>query len=85
MSFSEVAHIRAGVIEGGRCHFLPQEYPQSCRLDDKDLLAEAVSEGFSYIPDRMTFDSISQTTSENLPIIGLFSPGVYVPQKSSDL
>ena len=64
------------VITGGRCHFLPRENPESCRSDDKDLLAQAVSDGFTYIPDRNTFDTLDRGSAAPLPLLGLFSRGV---------
>jgi alkaline phosphatase len=65
---------------GGRCHFLPQGDDESCRLDDKDLIALAVQDGYTYIPDRSTFDSVISSQKASLPIIGLFSPGVPLPR-----
>jgi len=67
------------VIVGGRCHFLPKENPESCRLDDKDLLAQALDSGFTYIPDRNTFDTLNRGSAAPLPLLGLFSRGVKPP------
>ncbi len=61
---------------GGRCHFLPKEHPESCRLDNKDLLAQATDDGFTYIPDKNTFDTLNGGTAAPLPLLGLFSRGV---------
>jgi alkaline phosphatase len=66
------------VTLGGRCHFLPQDHPESCRSDDKDLLAQATERGFTYIPDRATFDSLTPSAHPNLPLMGLFSSGVHL-------
>jgi alkaline phosphatase len=65
-----------GLSVGGRCHFLPQDDPQSCRFDDKDLIAQAKEEGFNYIPDRETFDDLTPDSKISLPLLGLFSSAV---------
>ena len=61
---------------GGRCHFLPQDDPESCRLDDRDLIAQAKEEGFNHIPDRETFDDLIPGKEISLPLLGLFSSAV---------
>lgn len=65
------------VMVGGRCHFLPKEHPESCRLDSQDLLGQATDNGFTYIPDKNTFDTLNGGTTAPLPLLGLFSRGVF--------
>ncbi len=60
---------------GGQCHFLPQTHSGSCRLDNKDLLALAMEDGYTYMSDRTTFDTLTDGPIP-LPLIGLFSLGV---------
>jgi alkaline phosphatase len=66
------------LMTGGRCHFLPKTNPQSSRMDDKDLIAHAIGEGYNYIPDRDTFDGFGQEAALTPRILGLFHPGVYL-------
>lgn len=63
-------------MSDGRCHFLWQNNSGSCRLDDKDLLAQSAEKGFTYISDRDTFDSLNTDIGINLPLLDLFSSGV---------
>jgi alkaline phosphatase len=72
----EVKIPNPNLISGGRCHFLPKSDADSCRVDDKDLLAQAAEAGYSYIPDKDTLDSLLQSEKMNLPVLGLFSTGV---------
>ncbi|KAJ2662503.1 vacuolar alkaline phosphatase [Coemansia sp. RSA 1199] len=58
---------------GGLCRFLPQSDDASCRNDDSDVWQAAKDSGVTAITRRDEFDSISQSTSSVLPIIGLFS------------
>ena len=61
------------ILGGGRCHFLPNTTAGSCRRDDKDVVALARENGFSYIDDRKGFDSLQQGAAVNLPLLGLLA------------
>lgn len=61
------------MLGGGRCHFLPNSTSGSCRGDDRDLIAAAHGNGFSYINDRAGFDALKQGTAAELPLLGLFA------------
>ncbi|KAJ3339991.1 vacuolar alkaline phosphatase [Gonapodya sp. JEL0774] len=56
--------------EPGRCHFLPSDRAESCRLDDKDLLKVARERGFSVLTTREDFDGANYS----LPVLGVFTP-----------
>lgn len=59
---------------GGRCHFLPNStVDNSCRDDDKDIIALAKKNGFNYIDDRKAFDSLKGGAAVKLPLLGLFA------------
>jgi alkaline phosphatase len=59
---------------GGRCHFLPNSTDDSsCRADDKDIVALAKKQGFSYIDDRAGFDKLKGGAGIKLPMLGLFA------------
>lgn len=61
------------MLGGGRCHFLPNTTDGSCRGDDKDIVAMAQKNGFSYVSDRAGFDSLDFSHSTTLPLLGLFA------------
>lgn len=61
------------MLGGGRCHFLPNTTDGSCRGDDKDVVALAKSNGFSYVNDRAGFDGLDFGSSVKLPLLGLFA------------
>ncbi|KAL4808931.1 alkaline-phosphatase-like protein [Aspergillus unguis] len=61
------------IMGGGRCHFLPNTTDGSCRADDRDLIAIAKENGFSYLKDRKGFDSLNGGTEAKLPLLGLFA------------
>ncbi|KXJ88798.1 alkaline phosphatase [Microdochium bolleyi] len=60
---------------GGRCHFLPQGAPGSCREDDIDVVKIAKEEfGWNYINNRAAFDEFWEGKKEvPLPMMGLFA------------
>jgi len=59
---------------GGRCHFLPNSTVEhSCRADDKDMVALAKKNGYSYVDDRAGFDSLKGGAGLKLPMLGLFA------------
>jgi alkaline phosphatase len=58
------------LLGGGRCFFLPQNVPGSCRHDDVDVLKMANKNGFSYIQSRKEFDKLKPKAK--LPLLGLF-------------
>ena len=61
------------MLGGGRCHFLPNTTPgqESCRADDRDIVAEAKAKGFSYIDSRAGFDTLQLGKNVTLPLLGL--------------
>ncbi|OAL04634.1 alkaline phosphatase-like protein [Phaeosphaeriaceae sp. SRC1lsM3a] len=59
---------------GGRCHFLPNSTVEdSCRADDKDIVALAKKNGYNYIDDRKSFDQLKGGAKLKLPMLGLFA------------
>ena len=57
---------------GGKCHFLPNNTPGSCRHDDVDVVSIAKeNEGWQYIDSRSDFDNLGR--SVELPLMGLFT------------
>jgi alkaline phosphatase len=61
---------------GGRCHFLPNSTVESsCRADDRDIVALAKKNGYSYIDDRAAFDNLKGGAGLDLPMLGLFADG----------
>ena len=62
------------MLGGGRCHFLPNSTHGSCRDDDRDIVALAKKNGFSYVDDRKGFDGLNFGSSVKLPLLGLFAP-----------
>jgi alkaline phosphatase len=59
---------------GGRCHFLPNStVDSSCRADDKDVVALAKKNGFSYIDSRRAFDDLKGGAGVKFPMLGLFA------------
>ena len=62
------------MLGGGRCHFLPNSTGEnSCRTDDKDIVALAKKKGFSYANDRAGFDKLKGGANIDLPMLGLFA------------
>ena len=61
------------ILGGGRCHFLPNTTDGSCRGDDKDVIAMAKKNGFSYIDDRAGFARLGGGRNVKLPLLGLFA------------
>ncbi|KAJ1967120.1 vacuolar alkaline phosphatase [Dispira parvispora] len=58
---------------GGACHFKPLDSPQSCRVDDVDVLQAAQTKyGFTYLDTRQEFDKLEPGNSP-LPLLGLFA------------
>jgi len=59
---------------GGRCHFLPNSsVDNSCRADNKDIVALAKKNGFNYINDRKAFDDLKGGAALKFPMLGLFA------------
>ncbi|KAL1914923.1 uncharacterized protein VTP21DRAFT_7839 [Calcarisporiella thermophila] len=57
---------------GGLCFFLPNNSSESCRKDDRDLIAEAQHRGFSTLTTRADFDTVN-VNDTSLPLIGIFA------------
>lgn len=62
------------MLGGGRCHFLPNSTDGSCRGDDRDVVAMAKQNDFSYVDDRNGFDGLNFGSAVKLPLLGLFAP-----------
>ena len=58
---------------GGRCHFLPNSTDDSCRADNRDVVALAKKNGFNYISDRKAFDDLKAGSGLEFPMLGLFA------------
>lgn len=63
------------MLGAGRCHFLPQGAPGSCRKDDKDLVQTARDTGFTYIDNKDAFNLLDRGYNVTLPLLGLFAEG----------
>ena len=61
------------MLGGGRCHFLSNTTDGSCRDDNKDVVAMAKDNGFSYVDDREGFDGLNFGSKVKLPLLGLFA------------
>ncbi|KAJ2587264.1 vacuolar alkaline phosphatase [Coemansia sp. RSA 1722] len=60
---------------GGRCHFMPNTQPESsCRMDDRDLWADAKAAGFRTLSSRKEFDSLDTSDAKLLPVLGIMAP-----------
>jgi alkaline phosphatase len=57
---------------GGRCHFLPNTTEDSCRADNRDIVALAKKNGFNYISDRKAFNDLKGGGLQ-FPMLGLFA------------
>ncbi|MCJ1419752.1 hypothetical protein MMC32_006108 [Xylographa parallela] len=68
-----LGHVVDLLLGGGRCHFLPQGTPGSCRTDTVDVIGMAKDNGFSYVEDRAGFDSLQLGSAVKLPLLGLFA------------
>jgi alkaline phosphatase len=62
------------MLGGGRCHFQPKTNSSSCRLDDVDVVSNAVKAGWRYVDDRAGFNSLEPGKTA-LPILGLLASG----------
>lgn len=61
------------MLGAGRCHFLPNTTKGSCRQDDRDIIAAAKHNGFSYVGDRAGFDGLKHGSAVDLPLLALFA------------
>lgn len=61
------------ILGGGRCHFLPNSYPDGCRSDSRNLIEEAQSNDWSYVGNREEFDSLKLGENVTLPLLGLLA------------
>ncbi|PVV04571.1 hypothetical protein BB560_000928 [Smittium megazygosporum] len=59
------------IFGGGKCFFLPNTDPETCRSDDRDLWKEAISSGFTTFSSLSEFNSLNNST--RLPVLGLFT------------
>ncbi|EPQ29584.1 uncharacterized protein PFL1_02803 [Pseudozyma flocculosa PF-1] len=58
---------------GGRRHFLPNTTSPGIRTDGKDLVAQAKSEGWTYVSNKMEFDTFQGGKNVSFPSLGLFT------------
>lgn len=63
------------IIGGGRCHYLPSSITGGCRQDGRNLVEEAVNDGWSYVENRQQFDALGLGDNVTLPLLGLLAPG----------
>lgn len=61
------------MIGGGRCHFLPQGMEGSCRGDTRNVVEEAVANGWNYFSTRKEFDALNTDEPIGLPLMGLLA------------
>ncbi|KAF1916630.1 alkaline phosphatase-like protein [Ampelomyces quisqualis] len=62
------------MLGGGRCHFLPNSSVlNSCRADNRDVVALAKQKGYNYIDNRDDFDKLRKGAGLKLPMLGLFA------------
>jgi alkaline phosphatase len=61
------------LLGGGRCHFLPNTTAGSCRRDDKDVVAMAQDNGFTYVHDRKGFNDLNGGANVRLPLLALLA------------
>lgn len=61
------------IIGGGRCHFVPQGQPGSCRADGRDLLEEAQASGWNYAGSKQEFDWLDNGKNVTFPLLGLLA------------
>ncbi|KAJ2723051.1 vacuolar alkaline phosphatase [Coemansia sp. Benny D115] len=60
---------------GGRCFFMPNSQPDaSCRLDARNLWAEAKAAGFHTLSSRAEFDALDPHDPALLPLLGALAP-----------
>lgn len=61
------------ILGGGRCHFIPRSVPGGCRADNRNLIEEAIEKNWTYVGDRVLFDSLQQGKNVSLPLLGLLA------------
>lgn len=61
------------ILGGGRCHFLPNTTQGSCRADDKDVVAMAKENGFSYVDNKDDLENLDLGPGVQLPLLGLLA------------
>lgn len=62
------------MIGGGRCHYLPRSVKGGCRHDSRNLVQEAVKNGWNYVGDMAGFQSLDAGENVTLPLLGLLAP-----------
>ncbi|KAI5968689.1 PHO8 [Candida margitis] len=60
------------ILGGGRCHFVPRANG-GCRADERNLVKEAIDNGWSYAGDREQFDQLDGGKNVSLPLLGLLA------------
>ncbi|ODV64566.1 alkaline phosphatase PHO8 [Ascoidea rubescens DSM 1968] len=70
------------IIGGGRCHFYPRNThtpfndgfgDAGCRADNRNLIQEAINDGWSYVGDRAGFDSLQDGNNVTFPLLALLA------------
>lgn len=66
------------IIGGGRTYFYPKDRKspfgdRGSRTDSRDLIAEAIENGWSYVGDRKSFDDLELGNNVSLPLLGLLA------------
>jgi alkaline phosphatase len=62
------------IIGGGRCHFLPKSVSGGCRHDSRNLVEEAVGDGWTYVEDLDGYNSLKSGKNVSLPLLALLAP-----------
>lgn len=60
------------MIGGGRCHFLPTD-EGGCRADTRNLVDEAIQNGWSYVPNLDSFKYLDGGNNVTLPLLSLLA------------
>ncbi|KAA8903420.1 hypothetical protein TRICI_005710 [Trichomonascus ciferrii] len=61
------------MIGGGRCHYLPRSVEGGCRHDSRNLVDEAIHNGWNYVGDMAGFQSLDNGENVTLPLLGLLA------------
>jgi alkaline phosphatase len=61
------------MIGGGRCHYLPRSVEGGCRHDSRNLVDEAVQNGWNYVGNMAGFQSLDNGENVTLPLLGLLA------------
>lgn len=60
------------IIGGGRCHYMSSELG-GCRQDGRNLVQEAVENGWTYVENRQDYDKLGNGENVSLPLLALLA------------